>query len=304
MRILVLGAGATGGYFGGRLMEAGENVTFLVRPRRQAQLREEGLAVASPLGNIRLPAQTVTAARKPYDLVLLSCKAYDLDGAIEAVRPAVGPDSVVLPVLNGLAHLERLDAAFGRERVLGGLCHISTALEPDGTIRHLNRVHRLAWGARDPAAEPAAARFAEAVGRTTVDGRHSPDILQEMWEKWVMLATLAASTCLMRASVGAILRAGGEGFLAALLEECRRVAEACGHPPGEAAAEACRRVFGDPASPMAASMLRDLQRGGPTEAEHVLGDLLRRGRAHGLDLPHLALACVHLKAAEEMHGAS
>ncbi|HYC03600.1 MAG TPA: ketopantoate reductase family protein [Azospirillaceae bacterium] len=300
MRILILGAGATGGYFGGRLMEAGENVTFLVRPKRQQQLRETGLVVLSPKGDIRLPAQTVTRIAKPYDLVLLSAKAYDLDSAVEAIRPAVGEGTLVLPLLNGLAHLERLDAALGAGRVLGGLCNISVTLEPDGTIRHLPSGHKLIFGARYAAQEAGAAAAMASLGKSAAEVIHSPDILQDMWEKWVMLATLAGGTCLMRGGISDILTAGGEGFLLGLLEECRSVAAAEGRPPREAAMAACAKLFTDRAEPMVASMLRDIRRGGATEGEHVLGDLVRRAKSHGVPVPRLESALLHVRTYEAL----
>src|ERR1700722_4653430 len=121
MRILVLGAGAVGGYFGGRLAEAARDVTFLVRPARAALLAGPVLKGASLLGDFTVKPKTVTAERLdgPYDLLLLTTKHYDLDQAIEATRPAVGPQTAVLPLLNGLIHLDRLDAAFGAHAVLG-----------------------------------------------------------------------------------------------------------------------------------------------------------------------------------------
>src|SRR5579871_3131596 len=130
MRILVLGAGATGGYFGGRLAEANQDVTFLVRPRRAAALARSGLQIRSRFGDFHLtrPAAILSDdLREPFDVLLLSCKAYDLEDAIHSVKPAVGPRTTILPLLNGVRHLDRLDQAFGRERVLGGLCAIAAA---------------------------------------------------------------------------------------------------------------------------------------------------------------------------------
>ena len=125
MRILVLGAGGVGGYFGGRLAASGADVTFLVRERRAAQLAARGLVIESPLGDATVPSpQTVISAAPggaPFDVVLLTCKAYDLASAIESIAPFVGPQSAVLPLLNGMAHLDALEARFGRARLLGGV---------------------------------------------------------------------------------------------------------------------------------------------------------------------------------------
>ena len=130
MRILVLGAGGTGGYFGGRLLEAGADVSFLVRPARAQRLAADGLRIISPCGDFSSSVKVLTLldSAAPFDLILLSCKAYDLDSAIAAIRPAVGANTRILPLLNGLKHFDVLDAAFGSEHVLGGLCHISVTL--------------------------------------------------------------------------------------------------------------------------------------------------------------------------------
>src|SRR4051812_47476011 len=144
MKTLIVGAGGIGGYFGGRLLEAGRDVTFLVRPRRQAQLAKDGLRVVSSHGDVHIPVPPTVAAealRESFDLVLLSCKSYDLDSAMESFAPAVGPRTVILPLLNGMRHLEALDRRFGSARVLGGQCFISATLEADGRILHMNENH-------------------------------------------------------------------------------------------------------------------------------------------------------------------
>lgn len=300
MRILILGAGGVGGYFGGRLMEAGANVSFLVRPRRQAQLTENWLRVESPHGNIRVPAQTVTKARKPYDLVILTCKAWDLDAAIDSVTPAMGPDSVLMPLLNGVRHMDVLDAAFGRERVMGGLCHIPITLDDQGVVRHLSTIHKLVFGARHEGQQAAVAALADAFRPTCVDWHLSDNIMQDLWEKFFFLATLAGSTCLMRGTVGAINRQqGGTAFMAALLAECAAVATAEGYAPRTALLDEYGGQIVDAGSKVNASMARDVAKGGRTEAEHILGDLAARARSRGVTTPLLDLALLHLRVHEE-----
>lgn len=300
MRCLVLGAGATGGYFGGRLADAGADVTFLVRPGRKLQLAQGGLVVESPCGDIRRPVETVTADAPGggYDLVLLSCKAYDLDDAIAAITPAVGAQTVVLPVLNGLNHLDRLDRAFGAGRVLGGLAQITATLTADGVIRHLAPIHRLVFGARSADQVAVVQRFAEIVARAKFDGVVSQNILQEMWEKHAFIATLAGSTCLMRAALCDILaQPGGEAMILAMRDEAAAIAAAAGYPLRPNAKAGGERLLTDRRSTMAASMLRDLEAGFRTEMDHIIGDLIHRGQAHGIAAPHLSLAWLHLQAA-------
>lgn len=307
MRILVLGAGGTGGYFGGRLAQAGVDVTFLVRPARAALLAERGLRIRSPLGDADLDVATVTAqdlpalaAARPFDLVLLACKAYDLDSAIESVAPAVGANTAVLPILNGLLHYDALDARFGRERVPGGLCFIGATLGADGEVLHLGRPASITFGLREGNADGGVlARLAAAYAQAGVDHLYAPDIAAAQWIKYSFLAALAAGTCLMRTSVGTVVAAeGGEAFMAALHAECLAVAAAEGHPVPEDEARTARAGLTRAGSPVTASMLRDLQAGLRVEALQIVGDMVHRAHRAGLQVPRLEAAWVHLQAYE------
>ena len=225
MRVLVVGAGALGGYFGGRLAEAGRDVTFLVRPHRAEQIARHGLRIESVHGDADLRPRTVLAGAVggPYDLVLLAVKAYALDTAMDDLAPAVGPATAVLPVLNGMRHLDALGARFGPDRILGGVAQIPATLGPEGQVRHLGRVHDLAFGEAAGGDSARVRAVAALCGGAGFDARASGLIAQEMWEKWAMLAALAGMTCLMRASVGDILAAPGgrEAMLAAFAEAGR-----------------------------------------------------------------------------------
>jgi len=307
MRILVVGAGATGGYFGGRMMEAGLDVTFLVRPNRQAQLIQNGLKIFSPAGDLHLQVPTVlaNAINDPWDLVILSCKAYDLQDAIASMAPAVGSASLILPLLNGMRHLDQLDEKFGAQRVLGGLCAIATTLNADGSVRHMSDFHALAFGARQAPQQDRVDRLAGLMQEVRVQWRASPDILQEMWEKWVFLASLAAGTCLFRGAIGDIMLAGGHDVMTGLLAEAQSVAALSGHAARPEVLERHRAQLTGEKSTLSASMMRDLERGGAIEADHVIGDLLARGAA--LPLPLFRLARCHLETYQnrrqrEQHG--
>jgi 2-dehydropantoate 2-reductase len=302
MRFLVVGAGAIGGYFGGRLLEAGRDVTFLVRPRRAAELASAGLTIRSRFGDVALPAPPRLLADElnaPFDVVVLSCKAYDLEGAMDSFAPAIGPATAILPLLNGMRHLEALDARFGRDRVLGGWCSISAALDAQGRVIHLNDIHTLRFGERDGARSGRAEAIAAAFAGAKFDGRLSQTILPEMWEKWAFIAAAAGINCLMRAAIGDIVAAGATDLATALLDECADIAARQGHPPRPEFLDQIRRMFAAPGSPLMASMLRDIERGAPIEADHILGDLLRRaGPAGGDRAPLLRIACAHLRAYE------
>ena len=302
MRFLVVGAGATGGYFGGRLLEAGRDVTFLVRPARAERLAATGLTITSPAGNVTLwspPTVLASELRDPFDAVILSCKAYDLDGAIESFAPAVGPDTAVVPLLNGMRHLDALDARFGAGRVLGGSCFISAKLDEGGQVAHDSDIHRLAFGERAGGRSPRVEALAAAMAGAKFEAVASNQILLAMWEKWVFLASLAGITCLTRSAVGDVVAAGGADLAAALLEECRAIAAAAGYPPRADALKASLARLTDPGSSVTASMLGDVERRGRTEADHVLGDLLRRrGNAPDGSRSLLRVAYVAVKAAE------
>jgi len=302
MRTLVIGAGATGGYFGGRLLEAGEDVTFLVREKRAAQLAEQGLVIRSSLGDVTLPSPTTEQAgglREPYDLILLSCKAYHLPQVMEDMAPAVGPHTVILPVLNGMRHLDLLDARFGAERVLGGQCVIAATLDAQGIVRHLNPSHGVTFGERDGSRSARVESILASMSKAKFEPRLSTTILQDMWDKWVFLASLASITCLMRAPVGDIMAApGGEQATLQLLDDCRSVARHNGHEPSEAVVARARGVLTEKGSALSASMMRDLEQGGLVEADHVVGDLLARAGATDQALPMLRTAYAHLKAYE------
>ena len=300
MRILVVGAGAIGGYFGGRLLEAGQDVTFLVRPRRAAQLASTGLVIRSRVGDATLPAPPHVLAEgltAPFDVILLSCKAYDLPGAIDSFAPAVGPDTAILPLLNGMSHLDALDARFGPDRVLGGECLISSTLDADGRVIHLNDSHTLLFGERGAMRSARTDAIAAAFADAKFDGRLSGTILQDMWEKWVFIATAAGITCLMRATVGDIVAAGAADLATGLLDECAAIAAQEGFSLRPEVLDRSHRLLTTPGSPLTASMLRDVENGGPVEAGQILADLLRRG---GPADPRslLRLAFAHLSAYE------
>ncbi|HZC57331.1 MAG TPA: 2-dehydropantoate 2-reductase [Xanthobacteraceae bacterium] len=301
MRILVVGAGAIGGYFGGRLKAAGRDVTFLVRARRAAQLAKTGLVIRSPAGDLDLPSPpTITAEnlRAPYDLILLSCKAYDLASAIDSFAPAVGPNTAILPLLNGMAHMDALAARFSARAVLGGQCLISSNLDADGRILHLSAMQSLSFGEQDGTKSERAQAILQALSGAGFDAHLSTAILHEMWEKWAFIATGAGITCLMRAAFGDIVAAGAVNYTTDMYDEACAIAAANGFPPSRATIERSLSMFTAQGSTISASMLRDIERGAPIEADHVLGDLLHRGETAPGDRKLLRIAYAHLKAYE------
>jgi len=303
MRILVVGAGAIGGYFGGRLLQAGQDVTFLVRPKRAAELASAGLVIKSAAGDVTLknpPAVQADKLNEKFDVVLLSCKAFDLEDAIKSFAPAVGPNTSIIPLLNGMSHLDVLDRKFGKERVLGGLCAIAVTLNDKREVVQLAPMQSLGFGERDSKMSDRVKAIAEVFTRGNFGAAPSEHVMQDLWEKWVFLASLAASTCLMRTSVGNILAAtGGKDFLLGMLDECSAVATAEGFAPGGPFFQRTRGLLTTEGSPMTASMFRDVKAGLPVEADHVIGDLVARADAAKIPVPKLRTAYTHLKAYEK-----
>ena len=307
MRVLVLGAGALGGYFGGRLAEAGGDVTFLVRPGREAALARDGLMIESPFGDARLPVKTLTAdqLQPGWDVILLTCKAYDLADAIATLRPGVDARTAILPVLNGLSHIETLQDEFGAKRVLGGLCKIQATLTPAGVVRQLNDWRWLTFGEMDGTLSPRVsaleAAFAPALG---MEAKAVPNIAQRLWEKLVHLGTSAVGTVLMRANVGEIVRGGGSAWLHDILARNAAVAAHHGHPMPEAFMAEYRALFSDATSAYATSMLRDIEAGNRIEGEHILGFLHEAAQRAGVETAIHAAAALHARAYEQRRAAT
>jgi len=297
MRLMVVGAGSTGGYFGGRLAKAGRDVTFLVRARRAAELQAKRLRIISPYGSFSLTPKLVTAGgiSSHFDAILLTVKSYALEAALEDLAPAVGPDTMILPVLNGMKHMDIVEARFGKHALVGCVCRIPAQLDEDGQIVHFGNFHELEYGELGGARTARIEKLDAFMQGAGFDARLSADIEQEMWEKWVMLATLAGITCLMRGTVGEIVAAaGGSDFVNRFLGEAAATAAAEGYPPREAFLANTRALLTAQGSALTASMYRDLQKGAPIEADQIIGDLAGRARQANLPVPLLAAAYTHL----------
>jgi 2-dehydropantoate 2-reductase len=297
MRILVVGAGGIGGYFGGRLAQAGRAVTFLVRPRRRDEIQARGLEIVSPHGDLTLHPAMITADRiaRSFDLILLGVKSYSLEGAIEDFAPAVGAETVIVPGLNGMRHVEILIRRFGAHAVLGGVCRVSTEVQTDGKIRQLADFQSWSYGELDGSRSTRIEHVDAAMGGAGFAASISEDIVGEMWQKWVLLATLGSINCLLRGAIGQIAAvAGGSSVCLSILHECAAIAKACGQPQGDAFIAQQEKTLTTPGSPLTSSMYRDLKKGLPVEADAIVGDLLARGKEQGVETPLLAAAYVNL----------
>jgi 2-dehydropantoate 2-reductase len=298
MRILVVGAGAVGGYFGGRLIQAGRDVTFLVRPKKAGQIQFNGLQIISPMhGDFTVRPKTITPGQvvSPYDVIFVSVKSYDLAAAMDEFAPAVGPQTVIIPVLNGMHHMDVLTQRFGQPAVLGGVCFIATEVDPQGRIIQLANVQSLRYGELDGNKTSRIEAVHQAFQGAGFDTAISGDILQDMWQKWVWLASVGAITCLLRGNIGEIVAVpGGAELSLSVFRECAAIAGACGHPPSEAFLAENRPQLTAPGSSLTSSMYRDLKNQARVEVDTILGDLLERGRKHGVSAPIVQAAFVSL----------
>ncbi len=305
MRYLILGAGALGGYFGAMLIKGGADVTFLVRPTRAAQLKRDGLVVKTQDGGeLRTQVKIVQQGQLEgtYDVVLLSCKAYDLGGAMDAIGPAMGEQSVIVPVLNGVRHIDVLTERFGSGRVLGGLTIINAALMPDGTIQQSQvRVNITAIGELDGRLSSRCTAIKTALEAGGIPVQVTDNILVMMWEKFFGFACSATIASLSRSRAGVIARAAdGASFVSAVIGECTRVVTAVGYPPLPAfnSAGQISGLFSQPDSAFGPSMLIDMEDGRPTEGEHTIGDLAERAVQAGVSAPLLTAARCNLQTYE------
>jgi 2-dehydropantoate 2-reductase len=302
MRILIVGAGAVGGYFGGRLAQAGRDVTFLVRQSRTKQLTQDGLRIISPHGDAVLTPQLVTAEKidTPCDLVFLSVKAYALESAMNDFAAAVGPETMILPVLNGMRHIDLLTKRFGERAVIGGVCLVVAEIDDVGRIVQLANIQQLTYGERNGETTSRLQSLDATLQGAGFDARLSTDITQAMWEKWVQLASLGAITCLMRGTIGEIVAVpGGADLSLKVLDESAAVGAACGHRPSETFLSRNTAAMTAPGSPLTSSMYRDLRKGAPVEVDHILGDFIERGAAHGVPTPLLKAAFANLRIYQE-----
>lgn len=298
MKILVVGAGAVGGYFGARLAQAGRDVTFLVRHARVEQLQRNGLQIISPHGNLTLQPRIVTSQdiRTPYDLVLLSVKATALDQAIADMKSAIGPETMIYPVLNGMRHIDILSQTFGEHAVLGGVCMVSTDIDEQGRIVQLHDTQKLVYGELNGEITSRIKSLDEAMQGAGFETELSIDIMHAMWQKWVFIAALGLITCLLDGSIGEINAVpDGEATALQCLDECAAVASASGFPLPEPFLNQIRQYYTSKASRLTSSMFRDMHRGANVEAEAILGDLLKHGQSHQLKTPLLQAGCVRLR---------
>lgn len=302
MRILVVGAGATGGYFGARLAQAGQDVTFLLREKRAHAVQQDGLTIHSPHGDFHFQPNVLQASQLtgPYDLILLTVKSFGLEAAMKDIAPVVGENTMVMPVLNGMKHMETLSLRFGEHALIGGLCKINATLDADGHIHQMTPMHQIIYGELSGEKTERILKVDEAFQRADIDAVLSETIITDLWEKWLLLSSLGAITCSMRGNIGQVASApGGTEFAQAIVTEALTTMKAFGYAERAAAVAKVRESVTDKNSPQTSSMYRDMTQGNPVEADQIIGDLVERATRVGINIPLLQAAYTHLYVYQE-----
>ena len=299
MKILILGAGAVGGYFGALLQNNGVDVTFLVRNKRAEQLKKHGLQITSQLGDISITPKVITTlhAENNFNLVIISCKAYALEDALKSLAP-LNQSAFILPLLNGISHYSRLEAFFGKKRILGGFAHLSTVLDDNGNIAHLNKLQVLTIGALEADQDPFLQHCQQVLSPVAPFIVFSDNIRISIWKKLAFIATASAATCLMKKPMGAIVSApeGARQVSGSFELNCRAAAYA-GYEPDDEWKDLTLRELLNPEFPMTSSLLRDIQNGNQAELT-VLEDMLQANRSAGLQNDLLEAAYLELQRYE------
>ncbi|WAT00738.1 ketopantoate reductase family protein [Rouxiella chamberiensis] len=305
MRILVVGAGATGGYYGARLAQAGKDVTFLVREKRAETLKKAGLQVQTPEGRFSVQPTLLLASElnETFDLIILTVKGFSLDTVLEEFAPAVGEQTMILPVLNGMQHLAIIQKRFGHHRALGGLCRINATLDEQGQVHQMTALNELIYGEVSGERTTRIVQVDALLQNVGITARLSKAIVSEMWEKWLFLASVGGIACLMRGNMGQVSRAaGGLQFIEAFVEEVVSIVVAGGYQERPHVKENTIKELSNPQSVQTTSMYRDMIQGLPVEAEQILGDLVAISAKAGLTTPLVNAAHTHMSVYQQTLG--
>lgn len=296
MKILIVGAGGVGGFFGAKLHQAGADVTYLLREQRHQLIQMQGLMVETPKGSFTVRPKTVLADQlQPiYDLIILAPKAFDLKNALDSVINA-SSKGVILPLLNGFTHLDILDRQFGEERVMGGVAHIAATISESGAIKQLTELGSLTVGPRTPRQETLCRALFALCKQADFDSFYEENIEQALWDKWVFLSTLAGMTTICRGSVGEIVATPyGKDLCRQMFAECCAIATQQGHAVAQKVQLSALEMLTKEGSPFTASMLRDLLAGKQNEFDHILGSLINCASGTSVDCPLLKIAYTHM----------
>lgn len=296
MKILIVGAGGVGGFFGAKLFQAGADITYLLREQRHQLIQAQGLMVETPRGSFTIRPQVVLADQlEPiYDLIILACKAFDLESTLISIAKA-SSKGIILPFLNGFTHLDTLDHRFGKERVMGGVAHIAATISASGVVKQLTELSSLTIGQRTPGQETLCQELFALCKKADFDSFYQANIEQALWDKWVFLATLAGMTTICRGSVGEIAATPyGKDLCRQMFAECCAIATEQGYAITQKVQLSALEILTKEGSPFTASMLRDLLAGKKNEFQHILGSLIDFASVASIECPLLKIAYTHM----------
>ena len=284
MKILILGAGAIGGFFGAHLMKSGANITFLVREKRKNELKKSGINIFSINGELKVNPKLLdkNLSGQHFDVIILTNKSYDLIESIREIKPYVNK-TVIIPLLNGMAHYEILDKEFGKEKIFGGTAYISTAMNNYGSIQQITSRASIKFGPRTQKNINIANEFYEICKETEFECDFSDHIELDLWRKYVLIGATAASTVLFQKPLGEISATTyGKSLIIEIHEECKKIVLSKGYDIGIEATNYNLKLITDKGSLLKASMLRDFESGKKTECEHILGYLIELAERNNL----------------------
>lgn len=296
MKILIVGAGGIGGFFGAKLHQSGADITYLLRHQRQQLIQDQGLTIETPKGSFRIhPKTTLADQLEPiYDLIIFACKAFDLEDSIKSIAKA-SDKGVILPFLNGFTHLQTLDRQFGKKRVMGGVAHIAATISESGSIKQLTDLGSLTIGPRTPEQEALSQELFSLCQKTDFESFFKENIEQALWDKWVFLATLASITTICRGSIGEIVATPyGVEMSKKMFSECCAIAASSGYIISDKVKQSSQEILTKEGSPFTASMLRDLLAGKKNEYQHILGDLIGFATQKSIACSLLKIAYTHM----------
>jgi 2-dehydropantoate 2-reductase len=289
MRIAVMGTGGVGGYFGARLAQGGSDVVFVARGAHFAALRERGLIIESKLGDVSLPKVQATddpSELGPVDLVLICVKLWDTEAAAHAVSAIVGPTTAVLSMQNGVQKDDVLRRILGSEPLLGGICYIASTIVRPGVIGHTGTVQKFVFGEYDGRRSARAEAFMDACRRGGIDVELSLDVRKAIWEKFVFLVGLSATTTTIRLPIGRIrTNPRTRGLLLDIMREVVAVGRAHGVALSDEYAEDLLAYCDGLPAEMFSSMYHDLERGNRLEVNWLSGGVVELGQPVGVPTP-------------------
>jgi len=301
MKVLILGVGGLGSFFGAHLQKTNCDVTFLVTDKTKKLVSETGIKILSDFGNFKINPILITkkSLKINYDVIIISCKAYHLDEAIADLKPTQ-KNAIIIPLLNGQAHISKLEKAFKRENVFGGVAHVSSNTTSPGEIKHVGKIKRLTFGSRYEANKNIANEFYQLCRKADFQTMLSDNIDHDIWEKWIFLATIAGATTLFQTSIDNInTKPNGKIFIQNLWNECINISKENGYELRAEAKSLHEDLLFKSDVPFKASMLVDMEKKLMTEHEHIFFEFIKLGKKKKLNTSLLETCHLNMSIYED-----